>query len=269
MPRTPNLKDIEEMARGAGEILREGYRARPGNEPRIRIDHKSAIDLVTEYDRRSEAYLLNEIGRRFPGDRVVTEESGVVKGSDCCQWFLDPLDGTTNFAHGIPMFAVSIGYAQDSVTRFGVVYDPLRGELFTAERGLGAFLNGKPLRVADTRELAHSLVVTGFPYDIRTNPDNNLDHYNRFSLECLAVRRMGSASLDLCYLAAGRFDGFWELRLSPWDVAAGGLIAEEAGARVTALDGSPGYLIPPYSILAAAPAIHPQMLQVINGKDNR
>jgi myo-inositol-1(or 4)-monophosphatase len=148
--------------------------------------------------------------------------------------------------------------------RLGAVYDPLRDECFSAERGKGAWLNGKPIRVSETQELLHSLLITGFPYDIRENPDNNLDHYARLNLLTLGVRRLGSAALDLAYVACGRLDGFWELRLSPWDVAAGGLIAHEAGATVTDLHGNPNYLGDPQSILAANPHIHPLMQAELN-----
>lgn len=178
-------------------------------------------------------------------------------------WYIDPLDGTVNFAHGVPIFTVSIAYEQDGALSLGAVYDPMMDECFCAERGHGAFLNGEAIHPSDVQDLNHSLLVTGFPYDIRTNPDNNLDLFNRFSLRSHGVRRLGSAALDLCYVACGRFDGFWEKRLSAWDIAAGALIAREAGARVTDLSGGGDFLSPPYSILAAAEGIHPQMLAVI------
>jgi myo-inositol-1(or 4)-monophosphatase len=269
----PTLSDVENLARGAGEILRQGYSPRPGFERRFRIDYKGEIDLVTEFDHRSEDYLLSAIRQRFPGHRILSEESGVLTGGERlgeglgedCQWFIDPLDGTVNFAHGMPIFCVSIAYAQKGLVRLGVVYDPIRDECFSAERGAGAWLNSSPLKTTAARELIESLLVTGFPYDIRHNPENNLDHYARFVMLSQGVRRLGSAALDLCYIAAGRFDGYWEIRLNPWDTAAGGLIAAEAGAQVTRIDGSPDYLSPPYSILAANPALHAQMLEVLAG----
>ncbi len=253
----PTLNDLETLARLAGRILREGYGRRH------QIDYKGVIDLVTEVDRQSEALLLSEIRHRFPGHRVVAEESGGLDGADGDLWFVDPLDGTVNYAHGVPIFTVSIAYAHQGKVRLGVVYDPMRDECFAAERGRGAWLNGEPIRVSPTDDLNRSLLVTGFPYDIRTNPQNNLDLFATFALRTHGVRRLGSAALDLCYVAAGRFDGYWEIRLNPWDVAAGGLIAEEAGAKVTNLGGEADYLSPPQSILAANPIIHAQILNVI------
>ena len=254
---TPTLADLEDLARQAGEIHRAGFGRRQ------QIYRKGAIDLVTETDHRVEAFLIQEILRRFPGHRIVAEESGHTQGAECCVWYIDPLDGTVNFAHGLPIFSVSIGYAECGATRLGVVYDPTRDECFSAERGSGAWLNGLPIHVSTASELDQSLLVTGFAYDIRTNPQNNLDFYTQFSLQSLGVRRLGSAALDLCYVAAGRVDGYWELRISPWDVAAGGLIAEEAGARVSTISGGGDYITPPCSILAAAPAVHSQMLEVL------
>jgi len=256
-PTKPSLSDVETLARQAGEILRAGY------EREHQVDYKGVIDLVTEVDRQSEAFLLAEIQRRFPGHQILAEESGGVRGHDGDVWYVDPLDGTVNYAHGIPIFCVAIAYAQDGKMRLGVVYDPLRDECFAAERGRGAWLNGRPIHVSQTLELRHSLLVTGFPYDAWSSPRNNLDYFGRFSKMTHGVRRLGSAALDLCYVAVGRFDGYWELTLKPWDVAAGGLIAEEAGALITDLDGGPDYLSPPCSLLAAPPALHGKMLKVI------
>lgn len=257
----PTLHDLEILARQAGVILRAGY------GQRHTIDSKShAIDLVTETDRQAEAFLLDAIQRHWPGDSILAEESGTHDG-DGGQWIVDPLDGTVNFAHGVPIFSVSIAYAEHGTVRLGVVYDPMRDECFAAERGRGAFLNGHPLRVSATENLAQALLVTGFPYDVWHNPDNNLDNFARFAVRSHGVRRLGSAALDLCYVAAGRFDGYWEIRLKPWDVAAGGLIAAEAGAKVTNLQGGDDYLSPPQSILAANAALHAQMLAVLQGED--
>jgi len=257
----PELQDLEHLARGAGEILRASFGGR------LRIDHKGVIDLVTEADHRSEAYLLGEIQQHFPGHKIVAEESGETAGADGQVWYIDPLDGTINYAHGVPIFSVSIAFAEAGRMRLGVVYDPLRDECFSAHEGQGAWLNGQRLHVSETPEMDQGLLVTGFPYDIRTNPANNLENYRRFALHSQGVRRLGSAALDLCYVAAGRFDGFWEIRLNAWDVAAGGLIAEQAGARVTNLAGETDYITPPQSVLAANPHIHPQMLRLLNSKD--
>jgi myo-inositol-1(or 4)-monophosphatase len=248
------------LARQAGEILRAGL------GQRMRIDHKGVIDLVTEADRRSEEFLLSQIRQHFPGDRIIAEESGELAGADARLWYIDPLDGTVNYVHGLPIFSVSIAYAVDGELRLGVVYDPMRDECFSAERGRGAWLNGQPIHPSLIPDLDHALLVTGFPYDIRTNPENNLDHYARFALRSQAVRRLGSAALDLCYVACGRFDGYWELRLKAWDVAAGALIAQEAGARLTNLAGGADFLSPPQSILAANPLIHSLMLHELAEK---
>ena len=220
---------------------------------------------MTEIDHRSEAFILGEIQRRFPGHRVLAEESGESDGNDCGVWYVDPLDGTVNYAHGVPIFAVSLAFREEGVFQLGVVYDPMQDECFSSEKGQGAWLNGEPIQVSVTQVLDHSLVVTGFPYDIRTSSENNLDNYSRFALCTQGVRRLGSAALDLCYVASGRFDGYWEVRIEAWDIAAGALIAKEAGATVTSLLGSSSYLSPPPSILAANPSIHPQMLEVLKG----
>ncbi len=254
----PKITDLIEMARGAGAIIKEGF----GSQ--IRVEYKGEIDLVTEIDHRSEAYLLDELQRRFPGHRVETEESSGLDGSDGHVWYLDPLDGTVNYAHGIPIFCVSIAYAQGNDLKLGVVYDPMMDECFYAERGKGAWLDGRPLGVSSAPELKSSLLVTGFYYDTWTNPDNNLDHFGDLMLKTQGVRRLGSAAIDLCYVAAGRFDGYWELRLNPWDLAAGALIVQEAGGIVTDVHGDDNYFRTPYSVLAANPNIHPQMVEVLN-----
>jgi myo-inositol-1(or 4)-monophosphatase len=251
--QSPTLSDLTELARGAGAILRGGFGQRQT------IQHKGRIDLVTEYDKRSEEYLVTELRQRFPGHTLYAEESGKSEGRAEAIWYIDPLDGTTNFAHGYPVFAVSIAYAESGALRLGAVYDPVRDEMFTAELGKGAWLNGEPLHVSEPEDLLHSLLVTGFAYDdwvINTN----LEHFIHFSKLCQGVRRIGSAALDLCYIASGRLDGYWEIALQPWDSAAGGLIAREAGAVVSALDGDPTFLKPPYAILAAPPVLHGVML---------
>jgi myo-inositol-1(or 4)-monophosphatase len=254
---TPSLTDLESLARQAGALLRAGF----GRADQTH--YKSEIDVVTDTDRLAEEFLIREIKGRFAEHSIVAEESGETPGKDCCVWYIDPMDGTVNFAHGLPHFGVSIGYAADGVMRFGVVYDPMRAECFSAERGVGAWLNGAAIRASGALDLNTSLLATEFGYDIRSHPQNNLDQYAYFTLHTQGVRRTGSAALDLCYAACGRFDGYWELRLKPWDVAAGGLIAEQAGARVTKIDGGGDYVTPPCSILAAAPGIHRQMLEVI------
>lgn len=263
MNAAPSLPDLERLARQAGEILRNGYVSRPGFGRELQVSYKGVIDLVTDVDHASEAFILGEIRQRFPSHQVMAEESGWQAGDACCVWYIDPLDGTVNFAHGIPLFAVSIAYAEAGLVMLGTVYDPLRDECFSAERKRGAWLNGEPLRASTVSDLDHSLLVTGFPYDIRTQVQNNLDHYAEFSLRSQGVRRLGSAALDLAYVAAGRIDGFWELSIKPWDIAAGGLIAEESGAKVTDAAGTKDYLQPPCSILATSPGIHATMLAML------
>jgi myo-inositol-1(or 4)-monophosphatase len=252
----PTLLEIESLAREAGKILRDGY----GKEHDVQF--KGVIDLVTEIDHRSEKFLLGEIKRRWADSRFVAEESGE-SGHGELIWFIDPLDGTVNYAHGVPIFCVSIACAWEGQTRLGVVHDPMRDEMFTAERGCGSSLNGHPVHISHTAELQQALLVTGFPYTTWTAKINNLEYFGRFARITQGVRRLGSAALDLCYVAAGRFDGYWELELKPWDVAAGGLIAEEAGALVTNLQGEREYLLPPQSVLAASPDIHEKMLDVL------
>ncbi len=253
----PTLPDLESLARAAGQILRDGY------EKDHDVQLKGVIDLVTEIDHRSEKFLLGEISHRWPDSRFVAEESGE-SGRGELAWYIDPLDGTVNYAHGVPIFCVSIACAWDGTTRLAAVYDPMRDEMFSAERGRVAQLNGHPLHVTRVAELRQSLLVTGFPYDTWTAKINNLEYFGRFARLTQGVRRLGSAALDLCYVAAGRFDGFWELTLQPWDVAAAGLIAEQAGARVTNLQGEADYLAPPLSILAAGPELYEKMVEVLN-----
>ena len=255
----PQLSDLERLARLAGEILRREY----GHAHQVH--YKDVIDLVTDVDRQSETLLLGEIQRLFPAHRIISEEAGLLPGLPGDQWYVDPLDGTINYSHGIPIFSVSIAYAREGVLNLGVVYDPLRDELFAAEAGQGAACNGTRLQVSHQEDLQHSLLVTGFPYDAWTTPHNNLDNYARFTKRTQGVRRLGSAALDLCYVAAGRFDGYWELSLNPWDLAAGALIAAEAGAVVTNLEWQKDVLNPPCSILASSPGLYPKMKEFLEG----
>ena len=251
----PTLPDLERLARESGAILRAGY-----NQEHT-VQHKGVIDLVTETDHASESFLIGEIQSQFPGSHILAEESGETSGSHEGLWHIDPLDGTVNYAHHIPVFCVSIAYAFKGAVILGAVYDPLRDEMFTAERGKGAFLNGGKIQASATTELQQSLLVTGFPYDTWDTELDNFKYFERLAKKTQGVRRLGSAALDACYVGAGRFDGFWEFALRPWDIAAAGLIAEEAGARVTAVDGKPEYMTPPHSILAAAPGVYEKILE--------
>ncbi len=256
----PKLSYIEDLARQAGAILRAGY------SQEHEVSYKGVIDLVTEIDHQSEAYLLGEVQKDFSDHHIFSEESGVIQGNDEHIWYIDPLDGTVNYAHNIPIFSVSIAYAYQGILTLGAVYDPMRDEMFLAERGNGATLNGKPIQVSSTVELQKSLLVTGFPYDAWNTEQDNFANFIKFGKLSQGVRRLGSAALDLCYVASGRFDGFWELALKPWDVAAGGLICEEAGAQVTNVNGKNDYISPPQSVVATTPGIHAHMLQGLQKK---
>jgi len=255
----PILEDLITLARQAGEILVSGF----GNLHDIR--HKGRIDLVTEMDHRSEALLISEIQKKFPGHAIITEESGSLSGdADHC-WYIDPLDGTMNYAHGVPLYSVSIAYAEKGQRQLAVVLDPSRPECFSAQHGQGAWLNGQPIHVSDIRELVDALLVTGFPY--HTNAQhNNLDNFSRFFYEVQAVRRFGSAALDLCYVAAGRVDGYWQLESKSWDIAAATLIVEQAGGVVTNLQGSKDYFKPPYGSVAANKWLNPKMRSILGKK---
>lgn len=251
----PVLNDLIDWAKCAGEILREGY----GKSHQI--NHKGRIDLTTEIDHQSEAYLLEQIHTHFPGHTIDTEESGLLSGAGGACWYIDPLDGTTNYAHAVPLFCVSLAYAENGQPLLGVIYEPMHDECFSAERWQGAYLNGQPIHVSATSDLLTSLLTTGFPYDRYTDSRNNLAAFEHFTRLTQGVRRLGAAALDLCYVAAGRFDGYWEQTIRPWDIAAGALIVTEAGGQVSKLDGGADFLQPPYNILAGNPSIHALMLQ--------
>ncbi len=253
---SPTLNDLETLAHQAGEILHAGY------NKKHQIKYKGVIDLVTEIDAQSEEFLLRSILEKFPDHHILAEESGGVDGDHKHTWYIDPLDGTVNYAHGIPIFCVSIAYASERGLELATVYDPMRGEMFSAVKDEGAYLNGERIQASNTSELERSLLVTGFPYDMWKTPDDNLSSYGRFAKMTQGVRRLGSAALDLCYIGTGRFDGYWERSLQPWDVAAGALIAEEAGARVTDINGNPEYLTKHPSVIAAPPELHKKILAV-------
>jgi myo-inositol-1(or 4)-monophosphatase len=251
---SPFLPVALDAARGAGKLLREELRG-----PR-RISHKrSVIDLVTEMDQRAERLIVERLLGAFPDHAVLAEESGATDGRSEYRWVIDPLDGTTNYAHGLPIFAVSVALERAGVVELGVAYDPTRDECFVAQRGQGATLDGEPIRVSSVDTLDRALLVTGFPYDIRTTGQTNLPEYAALSVRTQAVRRLGSAVLDLCYVACGRFDGYWEFAVGPWDMAAGGLIVQEAGGRVTNVHGGPWRLEGP-GVLASNGLVHAAVL---------
>lgn len=231
----------------------------------MRVEKKGAIDLVTEIDIEIERGFRAMIAERFPDHEVLGEEFGGAGDRTAIPrfcWVFDPIDGTTNYAHGLPIFCSSLALEVDGEPLVAAVYDPNRKELFAAERGQGAWLNGQPIRVSGAATLIDSLLVTGFHYDVQREPGDVIALFGAFISRARAVRRLGSAALDLCYVAAGRFDGFWEKKLQPWDVAGGALIVAEAGGRVTAMSGGP-YASRGGSVLATNAAIHEEMLEII------
>jgi myo-inositol-1(or 4)-monophosphatase len=255
------------LATAIEAVIRAGdvQLARFGTE--LRVDKKGAIDLVTEIDLRIEREFRAMIAERFPDHVVLGEEfesRGDRDATPAFCWVFDPVDGTTNYAHGLPIFCSSLALEVHGEIMVGAVYDPTRRELFTAERGQGAWLNGVPLRVSAADALIESLLVTGFHYGIQRDPEELVSLFREFITRSRAVRRLGSAALDLCYVAAGRFDGYWESKIQPWDVAAGGLIVSEAGGRVTAIDGAP-FRSRAGSVIASNGRIHGLMLDVITG----
>jgi len=246
------LSAMQSIAREAGSLLMDHFRRH------VKIEYKGDVDLVTIADRQSEALILERIRRHFPSHDVMGEEGARIETGSDYKWYVDPLDGTTNFAHGFPVFCVSLAVEFQSQRIAGVVYDPTRDELFAAEKGTGAHLNGQPIHVSSTARLAECLVATGFPSHKRhLNP--NIYFYHQLTLRSHGVRRAGSAALDLCNVAAGRFDGFWEFNLNPWDTAAGVLIVEEAGGRVTDFSGGP-FQIASRETLASNGHVHDALL---------
>jgi myo-inositol-1(or 4)-monophosphatase len=239
-----------------GDLLRQHF----GHLPEIR--KKGTIDLVTAADIESEHAIVETIRSAFPDHGILAEETGSVEGRPDMRWIIDPLDGTTNFAHGLAIFAVSIAFEHMGTPVFGIVFNPVSGETFTALAGQGASLNNHPIKISDTTTVVDSLLVTGFPYDLAAMPADIVNRFERCLGAAQGIRRLGSAALDLCYVAAGRFDGFWEENLKPWDTAAGMTIALEAGARITDFEGRP-YTINQKQILATNGHIHSDMCNLL------
>jgi myo-inositol-1(or 4)-monophosphatase len=254
MPERPQfVPAMAEIAREAGALLM-GYFHR-----RVKVEYKGDVDLVTEADRASEALITKRIRERWPGHNIMGEEGTRSEQGSEYRWYVDPLDGTTNFAHGYPVFCVSLGLEHKDERVAAVIFDPTREEMFTAEKGGGAFLNGQPIHVSSIANLAECLVATGFPSHKRhKNP--NIFFYHQITLKTHGVRRAGSAALDLCNVASGRFDGFWEFNLNPWDTAAGVLIVQEAGGRVSRFDGQP-FRIDSRETLASNGLVHEALLR--------
>ena len=254
------LLQMQDWARDAGNVLKRHFRQLK------HIDEKRTIDLVTVADREAENVILQYIHQCYPEHYILAEESGTQKGSVPCRWIIDPLDGTTNYAHGLDHFCVLLAYQEERAgkwdTLVGVTYDPMRDEMFTATKNKGAFLNGSPLQVSTAPDLISSLLVTGFGYDRLYNPRDNHAEFCRLNLLTRGVRRYGSAGLDLAWIAAGRFDGFWEYDLNPWDVAGGMLLVQEAGGCLTNVQGEPT-TIDAGNIAVANPTLHPQMIAAL------
>lgn len=254
-----NKKIVEtglEAVKKGGEILKQGF----GKSQKISF--KGEIDLVTEIDRLAEKTVAGFLSKELPAYDLLAEEgSGRLSGAPY-RWILDPLDGTTNYAHGYPCFCISLALECNGELVWGAVYDPIREELFTAEKGKGAFLNRRSIRVSPTDRLDRAMLCTGFPYDVRESNENNLNFLERFVKTAQAIRRDGSAALDLCYVAAGRFDGFWEMKLKPWDIAAGALIVSEAGGRATGFNNTKLDL-DKGEVLASNSRIHDEMAGIL------
>ncbi len=266
MPDNPRF-----MATAIDIVLRAGEIQLAGLHRHLQVRKKSPIDLVTEVDIAVERMCRDVLAERFPSHAIEAEEFGRTAGAAAADvapdghrycWIFDPLDGTTNYAHGLPVFCAALALEIDGRVDVAAIYDPTRRELFTAERGRGAFLNGARLSVSTTTTLLDSLLVTGFPYDIHTNPGEILALFGAFIGQARAVRRLGSAALDVCYVAAGRFDGFWEQRLHVWDIAGASLLVEEAGGRVSGMDGTP-FQPRAGQILATNGLVHDAMLALI------
>lgn len=255
--RTIMVNDLILIAREAGEIIKEGF------GKNISIEYKSGENnIVTEIDKKSEQLIIDFIQKKYPKHNILAEERGELKKESEYLWVIDPLDGTSNFAHGLPIFSVSIGLQQNDVTIAGVIYDVMRDLLYYAELGSGAFANDNKVSVSNTKKISQSMLVTGFPYNVKENPEHAFERFEIITKNARAVRRLGSAAIDFCYVAAGVFDAFWEVHLHPWDICAGKLIVEEAGGIVTDFRG--GTIgIDSKKILATNLLIHPQMIDLL------
>ena len=253
-----NLKEIKALA--IEVAIESGRHALLAKEKAVEISCKGAFNnLVTNVDKECEKIIVDKIIQKFPTHSILAEESGEQLSSSEIKWVIDPIDGTTNYAHGIPIFSTSIGVWVEGEIRVGVVYDPSKDELFSASKGEGAYLNKSQIQVSKVGEVERSLIATGFPYDLKKKIQN-LKYFTKMLDKAQAIRRLGSASIDLCYVACGRFDGFWEFDLSPWDTAAGKILVEEAGGKVTDIDNNP-FNIYCKSIVATNNTIHKKFIQ--------
>jgi myo-inositol-1(or 4)-monophosphatase len=264
MESSPFTVIAVQAALKAGEILRRGF------STEFRIESKPGIhNLVTEYDNAAEQSIISTILTHFPTHSILAEESGEQHKKKDAEvvWIIDPLDGTVNFAHRIPLFSISIGVVIKGVVQTGVVYNPMVHELFLAAKGKGAYLNGVKLQVSSIADAMKAFMVTGFPYNVNTNPLHCIDRFAQMQAKGIPIRRLGSAALDLAYVAAGRFDAFWELHLNPWDIAAGILLVEEAGGMVTSYDGSPLAIYSDKTLVATNGLLHRFMIEQLNQKE--
>jgi myo-inositol-1(or 4)-monophosphatase len=251
------LDKIVEIAKEAGEVIRDGF------GKNFLVEYKTNVaNLVTEIDKKSEEKIINFVKKEFPTHSILAEESGRHGTASENLWVIDPLDGTTNFAHGLPIFSVSIGVLRNEEIVYGVIYDVMRDALYSTEKGSGAFCNDRRLHVSTNADLKKSVLVTGFPYNIDENPDYAAERFVAFLKEARAIRRLGSAAIDMCYVAEGVFDGFWEVSLNSWDMAAGKILIEEAGGIVTDFKGLPINIFQK-QILATNGRIHNKMIDVL------
>ncbi len=250
------LTEAQIAAKRAGQILKKNINTT------AKVSFKGAVDLVTDFDHQAQNLIFDHLSQRFPEHDFLGEEGLHQEKGEDWRWIIDPLDGTTNYAHHFPVFCVSLALEWKKEIVLGIVYDPMREEMFSAVKGRGAFLNGQRIEVSAVDDLDKSLVATGFPYDLRESEINNISHFNNFLLRVQAVRRCGSAAMDLCYVACGRFDGFWELKLKPWDMAAGALIVREAGGQISDFQNKEFNIFGP-ELLATNGLIHQQMVQVL------
>lgn len=251
------IEKVIEITKIAGEVVREGF----GKNFEIELKG-SVTNLVTEIDKKSEQVIIDFIKKNFNNHSVLAEESGYSKESSEYVWVIDPIDGTTNFAHGLPIFSVSVGLQKNGETICGAVYDVMRDAMYFAELNSGSYLNGKKITVNANADLSRSVLVTGFPYDIAENPNNAVEKFSAFLKKSRAIRRLGSAAIDFCYVAQGVFEGFWEVSLNPWDICAGKLLVEEAGGIVTDFNGN-SIDIFSKQILATNKLVHQEMLEIL------
>ncbi len=251
----PTLEQVIAWAKEAGKIVHEKF------NDRHTIGYKGEVDVVTEADKASEAYILEQIHKHFPGHAIITEETGEYEGDLNNCWIIDPLDGTVNYSHRLPIYSICIAFRHNGELTLGVVFDPSLDECFSAEKGKGAYLNGQPIQVSKAEKLIGTLLVSGFPYD-RTSDDyfRALRLFGHMTTISQGVRRLGSAALDMCYVACGRIDAYWELSIKLWDIAASSLIVLEAGGTVRGIKGQADFLVPPYALIASGPGVYDELL---------